>query len=132
MDPQWLASHLKAARPSVIAALTRTFRDMDEAEDLFQEACLRALRTWPDQGPPRDPVAWLILVARNIGVDARRKKARHRTLPGDAWGSGPEPVETMLAEYLDHRDFRDDVLRLLFTCCHPCLSQSHQVALALT
>ena len=68
-DIAWIDAALTAARPKAVGALLRYFRDLDIAEEAFQEACLRALRTWPDKGPPRDPAAWLIFVGRNSGVD---------------------------------------------------------------
>ena len=58
----WINAALTAARPQAIGALLRYFRDLDTAEEAFQEACLRALKNWPRNGPPRDPTAWLILV----------------------------------------------------------------------
>ena len=64
----WIDAALTAARPQAIGALLRYFRDLDTAEEAFQEACLRALRNWPRNGPPRDPAAWLILVGRNAGL----------------------------------------------------------------
>ena len=57
-DPAWIDAALTSARPQALAALLRYFRDLDTAEEAFQEACLRALRTWPQNGPPRDPTAW--------------------------------------------------------------------------
>ena len=60
---------LAAARPQVVAALTRRFRDLDKAEEGYQTACLRALASWPEKGRPRDPVAWLILVGRNAVIE---------------------------------------------------------------
>ena len=67
---------LTASRPQAVAALLRNFRDLDTAEEAFQEACLRALKTWPSNGPPRDPAAWLIFVGRNVALDAVRRKRR--------------------------------------------------------
>ncbi|HEY1544507.1 MAG TPA: sigma factor, partial [Xanthobacteraceae bacterium] len=54
-DLTWIDAALTAARPQALAALLRYFRDLDMAEEAFQEACLRALRNWPQNGPPRDP-----------------------------------------------------------------------------
>ena len=51
----WIDAALTAARPQAVAALLRYFRDLDLAEEAFQDACLRALKSWPDKGPPRDP-----------------------------------------------------------------------------
>ena len=63
-DLAWIGAALTSARPQVLGALLRYFRDLDRAEEAFQEACLRALKHWPQNGPPRDPAAWLILVGR--------------------------------------------------------------------
>lgn len=130
-DVAWLDAALTGARPQAVAALLRYFRDLDTAEEAFQEACLRALRHWPVNGPPRDPVAWLILVGRNAAVDAARRRARHGPLPPDELLSDLEDAEAALAERLDSDDYRDDILRLLFVCCHPDLPPTQQIALAL-
>ncbi|KAB1074080.1 RNA polymerase sigma factor [Methylobacterium planeticum] len=130
-DTAWIAAALGAARPQAIAALLRSFRDLDVAEEAFQEATLRALRTWPRNGPPRDPAAWLILVGRNAGLDGKRREARHAPLPDDAALSDLDDTEGPLAEQLDAVPYRDDILRLLFICCHPDLPATQQIALAL-
>jgi RNA polymerase sigma-70 factor (ECF subfamily) len=109
----------------------RYFRDLDTAEEAFQEACLRALKTWPVKGPPRDPTAWLVLVGRNAALDGVRRRARERPLPEEAEISHLDDVETSLAERLDEGHYRDDILRLLFVCCHPDLPDTQQIALAL-
>ncbi|MDI4657110.1 RNA polymerase sigma factor [Xanthobacter autotrophicus] len=131
VDPAWINAALTAARPQAVAALLRYFRDLDTAEEAFQEACLRALKTWPVNGPPRDPAAWLILVGRNAALDGVRKRARHDPLPPDAQLSDLDDAEAGLAERLDNSHYRDDVLRLLFICCHPELPVTQQIALAL-
>jgi RNA polymerase sigma-70 factor, ECF subfamily len=77
----WIDAALRAARPQAIGALLCYFRDLDQAEEAFQEACLRALRHWPVNGPPRDPAAWLILVGRNAGLDDVRRSKRSEPLP---------------------------------------------------
>ncbi|WP_304170026.1 RNA polymerase sigma factor [Phenylobacterium aquaticum] len=130
-DLAWIEAALTSARPQAIGALLRYFRDLDTAEEAFQEACLRALRSWPDKGPPRDPAAWLILVGRNAGVDTVRKLSRQQALPDEAAISDLEDAEADLAERLDGADYRDDILRLLFVCCHPDLPATQQIALAL-
>ncbi|MDD3443838.1 MAG: RNA polymerase sigma factor [Zavarzinia sp.] len=131
-DPAWIENALVGARPRVVGALLRYFRDLDLAEEGFQDACLRALRHWPNKGPPRDPVAWLIMVGRNAGVDGVRRRARNAPpLPDEAVLSDLDDVEAPLAERLDDSHYQDDVLRLLFVCCHPDLPQTQQVALAL-
>ena len=68
-DNAWIAAALLAARPQALSALLRYFRNLDTAEEAFQEASLRALRAWPRNGPPRDVAAWLILVGRNAALD---------------------------------------------------------------
>src|ERR1700733_11008922 len=83
-DMAWIHGALTAARPQAVGALLRYFRDMDRAEEAFQEACLRALKNWPENGPPRDPAAWLILVGRNAGLDGARKQARDGAAGGAA------------------------------------------------
>lgn len=130
-DLGWIDALFCAARPQAIAALLRYFRDLDCAEEAFQEACFRALRTWPQNGPPRDPAAWLILVGRNHAIDEVRRCSRQDALPSEELLSDVGDVEASLAERLDESHYRDDVLRLLFVCCHPDLPVVQQVALAL-
>lgn len=130
-DLAWIHGALTAARPQAVGALLRYFRDMDRAEEAFQDACLRALKSWPQNGPPRDPTAWLILVGRNAALDGVRKQSRHTELPPDEQISDLGDAESALAERLDGSHYRDDVLRLLFICCHPDLQPSQQIALAL-
>jgi RNA polymerase sigma-70 factor (ECF subfamily) len=131
-DLAWIEGALTAARPRVVSALLRYFRDLDIAEEAFQEACLRALKNWPAKGPPRDPAAWLVLVGRNAALDGVRRRARERPLPdNEAEISHLDDAETSLAERLDEAHYRDDILRLLFVCCHPDLPDTQQIALAL-
>jgi RNA polymerase sigma-70 factor (ECF subfamily) len=130
-DAHAIGKILSAARPQVVGALLRYFRDLDRAQDAFQEASLRALKNWPRNGAPRDAAAWLIFVGRNVGIDAVRRDRRLVALPDEAALSELDDVETPLAERLDGQDYRDDILRLLFTCCDAALPPEHQVALAL-
>lgn len=130
-DLAWIHGAITAARPQAVGALLRYFRDMDRAEEAFQEACLRALKSWPENGPPRDPTAWLVLVGRNAALDGVRKQSRVTELPPDEEISDLEDAENQLAERLDGSHYRDDVLRLLFICCHPDLPATQQIALAL-
>jgi RNA polymerase sigma-70 factor (ECF subfamily) len=127
----WIEAALTGARPQAVGALLRYFRDLDTAEEAFQDACLRALKSWPVNGPPRDPAAWLIMVGRNAGIDGVRRRSRQEPLPEEAAVSDLDDVEAPLAERLDGADYRDDVLRLLFICCHPDLPATQQIALAL-
>ena len=130
-DLAWIDAALTSARPQAIGALLRYFRDLDTAEEAYQEACLRALRTWPDKGPPRDAAAWLIMVGRNAALDGVRRKSRLTELPGEDQISDVDDVETPMAERLDGAHYRDDILRLMFICCHPDLPATQQIALAL-
>jgi RNA polymerase sigma-70 factor (ECF subfamily) len=130
-DIVWINAALTAARPQAIGALLRYFRDLDTAEEAFQDACLRALKAWPKNGPPRDPTAWLIFVGRNAAIDSVRKRSKQEPLPAEELVSDLNDAESDLAERLDGSDYRDDVLRLLFICCHPELPQTQQIALAL-
>ncbi|PJI38694.1 RNA polymerase sigma factor [Ferrovibrio sp.] len=131
-DLTWIDTALKSARPQAVAALLRYFRgDLDRAEEAFQEACLRALQNWPEKGPPRDPAAWLIFVGRNSGIDDARRKQKHVALPEDDSLTDGEDVQDDMAERLDGAQYRDDILRLLFICCHPDLPNTQQIALAL-
>jgi RNA polymerase sigma-70 factor (ECF subfamily) len=130
-DLAWIHGAITAARPQAVGALLRYFRDVDRAEEAFQDACLRALKNWPENGPPRDPTAWLILVGRNAALDGVRKQSRNTELPPDEQISDLGDAESALAERLDGSHYRDDVLRLLFICCHPDLQPSQQIALAL-
>jgi len=131
-DMAWIDAALTAARPQVLGALLRYFRVLDTAEDAYQEACLRALKTWPVKGPPRDPAAWLIFVGRNFALDEARRRNKQTGLP-DEDDMAPEPQDTQaeLADRLDESQYRDDILRLLFVCCHPELPATQQIALAL-
>ena len=126
IDLAWIEAALTSARPQALGALVRYFRDLDIAEEAFQNASLRALSSWPKNGPPRNPAAWLILVGRNSAIDARRREQKQTTLEDDLAAD-----DAQLAARLDDAHYRDDVLRLLFICCHPDLPPAQQIALAL-
>jgi RNA polymerase sigma-70 factor, ECF subfamily len=132
-DPQldWIDAALTSARPQAIGALLRYFRNLDTAEEAFQEACLRALKHWRENGPPRDPAAWLIFVGRNVAIDTVRRRSREEALPPDEVISDLDDAEAALAQRLEDAHYRDDILRLLFICCHPDLPATQQVAVAL-
>ena len=115
-------------RPRALATLIRVLRDFDLAEDTLQEAFAAALQQWPAQGMPRNPCAWLVSTARHKAIDRiRREKsfaARRDRIAWQAETSTPPPD-------LDEEPFPDDMLRLIFTCCHPALALEAQVALTL-
>jgi RNA polymerase sigma-70 factor (ECF subfamily) len=130
-DTAWIDAALTSARPRALGALLRYFRNLDIAEEAFQNACLRALKSWPQNGPPRDAAAWLIMVGRNAAIDDVRRGHKQEPLPSDEAISDLDDVENALAERLDGSHYRDDILRLLFICCHPDLPATQQIALAL-
>src|SRR5579885_1930972 len=131
-DSAWIDAALTSARPQAVGALLRYFRNLDTAEEAFQNASLRALKSWPQNGPPRDPAAWLIMVGRNAGIDEARRTRRQQPLPEDDQAiSDLDDAESEIAERLDGSHYRDDILRLLFICCHPDLPETQQIALAL-
>lgn len=109
-----------------VAALIRYFGSIDLAEDAVQEAFEVAIAKWPGDGIPPNPGAWITTTARNRGVDKLRRDQRRDELSREATAlqeERPEPQEVGAV--------RDDRLRLIFTCCHPALSQEAQVALTL-
>jgi RNA polymerase sigma-70 factor (ECF subfamily) len=130
-DIAWIDAALTAARPQALGALLRYFRNLDLAEEAFQEACLRALKSWPRNGPPGDPTAWLIFVGRNAGVDQIRRGSKFTEMPDEEAISELGDAEGDMADRLDGAHYRDDILRLMFICCHPDLPATQQVALAL-
>jgi len=129
LDPAHIDLAILGARPKAVAALLRYFRDLDTAEEAFQEACLRALQTWPQKGIPRDPTAWLVMVGRNAALDSRSRDRANGPLP-DA-DTLADARDDLAPERLDESHYRDDILRLLFVCGHPALPATQQIALAL-
>jgi RNA polymerase sigma-70 factor (ECF subfamily) len=130
-----LALTIRVAGASVLATLTRTFGSLQLAEDAVQEAALAALRTWPQAGVPRDPRAWLLVTARNKALDFIRREAARPAKEIAAAYDGAERARDVAEEAVDVTDspgaVRDDMLRLIFTCCHPALSPQARVALSL-
>lgn len=110
----------------VLATLIRLLRDFDLAEEALHDAFLAAAQKWPDQGVPDNPGAWLISAGRFRALDKLRRRARFDTALPDL---------ALLAAEADEPEgdaaLPDDRLRLIFTCCHPALSQEAQVALTL-
>src|SRR5436305_13819616 len=100
-DVAWIDAALTSARPQALGALLRYFRDLDTAEEAFQNACLRALKTWPHNGPPRDAAAWLIMVGRNVAIDEIRRSRKQQPLPDDEAISDLGDADARLGERLD-------------------------------
>ncbi len=113
----------------VLAALISQFGDISLAEDAIQDALLTALETWPHEGIPRNPGAWILVVSRRRVVDRIRQEAtfgRKRSLLID-----PEPAQSNDQEANDMEVIPDERLKLMFTCCHPALAVDAQIALTL-
>ncbi len=113
----------------VLATLVRLTGDITIAEDAVQDAVVEALRRWPTTGVPDNPAAWLTTVARNRALDVLRREAKRSAKEADARLLGE--VTTALGEPTSESMVRDDLLRLLFTCCHPALAFEARTALAL-
>ncbi|WP_370933690.1 RNA polymerase sigma factor [Amycolatopsis sp. cg13] len=118
----------------VIAGLARMTRDVGLAEELAQDALVAALEQWPETGVPRNPGAWLMTIAKRRAIDLfRRNETFGRKL--DEIGREAEQLgEGVLPDFdavLDDEQIEDDLLRLVFTACHPVLSTQARVALTL-
>jgi len=119
--------------PRLIAALTRMTGDMALAEDAAQDALEAALRQWPEAGVPQNPAAWLTAVAKRRAIDTLRRQATLQRKTADLGHDLllREPDDDELAQAIDEATIDDDLLRLMFICCHPVLSVESRVALTL-
>ena len=119
--------------PRVIAGLARLVRDVGLAEELAQDALVAALEQWPSEGVPDNPGAWLMATAKHRALDTLRRrkllKEKHAQLEREA-EIDLEVFDAQAHEDLDD-DIGDDLLRLIFTACHPVLSTEARVALTL-
>ncbi len=116
----------------LIAGLTRIVRDVGLAEELAQDALVVALRNWPADGVPRNPGAWLMQTAKRRAIDYfRRNKMATRKLDELGYGLREEEARTPDLDSALDDDVGDDLLRLIFTSCHPVLSPEARVALTL-
>src|SRR6185503_3867611 len=127
---QAIAAIWRIEQAKIIASLARIVRDVGRAEELAQDALVVALQRWPEQGIPDNPAAWLMTTAKNRALDERRRakliERKHEEL-------GREMEEQELPDLdaaLDD-DIGDDLLRLIFTACHPVLSTEGRLALTL-
>jgi RNA polymerase sigma-70 factor (ECF subfamily) len=111
----------------VFATLIRLLGDFDRAEEALHDAFKAALETWPRDGVPANPRAWLVSAGRFRAIDKLRRDARFDPL--EDGGGRPEPAVD--AEEWEDESVGDDRLRLIFTCCHPALSPDAQIALTL-
>ena len=119
-------------QPKLTARLVRYLRDLGLAEEVAQDAFVLALERWPREGIPRNPAAWLTQVAKNRALNRLRRttliEGKHRELAIDLAELERETpdIEAVLDE-----DINDDLLRLIFTACHPVLPAEQRAALAL-
>lgn len=118
----------RAASGRIIAALAARYRDLALAEDSFSESCVRALRTWPEQGLPDNPAAWLYRVGDRIALDVlRQQRVRQQHIP-----EAPLPEPTAEEAMMDDSCIiPDERLRLIFICCHPAVATEARAALTL-
>ncbi|MEV5016660.1 RNA polymerase sigma factor [Streptomyces sp. NPDC053780] len=132
MEPQpteALETVFRLETPRVVAGVARLVRDVGIAEELTQDALVAALEQWPRDGVPDSPGAWLMATARRRAVDLIRRRETYARKLAEI---GRElPAETPPVEPADPDDIDDDLLRLVFTACHPVLSAEARIALTL-
>src|SRR5580698_6819795 len=118
--------------PRLIAGLTRIVRDVGVAEDLAQDALVAALEQWPASGIPQNPGAWLMAAAKNRAIDHFRRNTRLKQ-KHEELGREFEEREMAVPDFDSTLDdnIGDDLLRLVFTACHPVLPTEGRVALTL-
>jgi RNA polymerase sigma factor (sigma-70 family) len=130
-----LVDVLRSEGVRVLATLARTVGDLAVAEDALSEATITALDRWPQTGIPDNPRAWLAVVARRKALDLLRRESARSAKEAAAfrWGTGaaPDQIEEAIEAMEPQTSLRDDMLRLIFTCCHPALGREAQVALSL-
>src|SRR6185312_9912298 len=128
MSPAEIEKIFRDEAGRVLATLIRLVGDFDLAEDVLQEAFAVALERWPDDALPANPRAWLVNVGRNKAIDRVRRQIAFR----DREQQVAHEIELNAAEEpFDTSVFDDDMLRLIFTCCHPAFAAEVQVALTL-
>jgi RNA polymerase sigma factor (sigma-70 family) len=123
----------KTERPRLIAGLARMVRDISMAEELAQDSLVAALKTWPRTGVPDNPGAWLMQTAKRRAIDY----FRHRTMAATKLAEVTHNIETDIPDQVEtlhtalDDEVGDDLLRLIFTACHPILPPESRVALTL-
>src|SRR5882672_10059248 len=116
----------------MVSVLTRIFgvHNLALAEDVVQEAFCRALEVWPFRGVPENPSAWLMATAKNCALDVLRRELTARSL-GPKLGNDLQSEWTVapaVEDLFSLHEIKDDLLRMMFSCCHPRLSETAQVA----
>jgi RNA polymerase sigma-70 factor (ECF subfamily) len=126
VDATTLARIFREESGRVVATLVRLFGDIDIAEEMVQEAFVIATQRWPETGVPPNPGGWITTTARRRAIDRLRREASRHDRHAQA------ALLHEAAEAADPpSDVKDDRLRLIFTCCHPALAPSAQIALTL-
>jgi RNA polymerase sigma factor (sigma-70 family) len=139
MTPADLAASVwRVERSRLLGAAAKLLRDLDEAEDCAQDALVQALETWPRDGPPTNPAAWLMTTTRHRALDRLRRRAmlarEHGALAADDMAAAAHLVPDFVDQLDAARDaaeIGDELLRLIFMACHPALSPEAQIALTL-
>ncbi|HEX8675504.1 MAG TPA: sigma-70 family RNA polymerase sigma factor, partial [Longimicrobium sp.] len=128
IDAVW---RIESAR--LIAGLARMVRDVGLAEDLAQDALVAALERWPEAGVPENPGAWLMATAKRRAIDLLRKRTLHERKEGQIAHEIEAQLDAAVPDLDEAIDdpIGDDLLRLVFTCCHPVLTMEARVALTL-
>ena len=131
--PTTIEAVWKAESPRLIAAIARVTRDLGSAEELAQDALVTALEQWPHDGIPENPAAWLMTAAKRRALDSLRRSRmlvqKHEDIAREL-----ESQQHALADALEHsmdQVIDDDILRLIFTACHPILPMEARIALTL-
>jgi RNA polymerase sigma-70 factor (ECF subfamily) len=115
-----IAHVYRTERSRILATLIRWSRNLDDAEDVLQDAFATAAQRWPGEGIPDNPAAWLLQASKHRLIDRHRVESRRREL-----------LAQLIVDNQSQEELPDDILRLIFTCCHPVLSPEAQIALTL-
>jgi RNA polymerase sigma-70 factor, ECF subfamily len=124
---KWVDCLYRSESRRVFATLIRLLGDFDLAEEALHEAFAAAIAQWPRDGVPKNPRAWLISTGRFKAIDTLRRRTRFN----DSLAELSNPEQHAPLEAMDDVEIEDDRLRLIFTCCHPALAPSTQIALTL-
>lgn len=122
-----IARVFRAEHGRAVAVLARVFGDITIAEDSVQEAFVRAVQRWPDDGTPPSPAGWIITTARRAAIDTLRRE----NVRDDKQARSALLTEQLANDHPEEGPVQDDRLRLIFTCCHPALAPTARVALTL-
>jgi len=133
-SPQQIVDHLfRHESGKMIAVLTRIFgmHNLSLAEDVMQEAFLKAVQTWAFDKVPDNPSAWLMTVARNKALDIIRRQQHFQHLSGELAYHLQHTTESTVRQLFLDTEITDSQLRMIFACCHPALKEEDQIALTL-